>query len=259
MGVQECSEGVFTPSPLMLRWIYPGVCELCHEPSEQQLCESCVAKLPAVPLPICLYCGSSVAGEQVDPMRCSACSAAPRYFTFARSVFMTDENTRRLVHALKYHHANYLAPVMGELLNRLWEDTPQLMQAGRYCIVPVPISHRHLFARGYNQAEELARTLAHLRRLPVCCALRRLPTGVESQTHLSAGERRRNAMRAYAAKAAYASGRRRLPGEDFVLVDDVYTTGSTAQACAKALFKLPGVRRVGVLTLLRAGGRRERI
>ena len=93
--------------------------------------------------------------------------------------------------------------------------------------------------------------------LPVCCALKRIPTGTESQTRLSAGERRRNAMRAYTAQPTYASGRRKLPGVDVVLVDDVYTTGSTAHACAKQLRKLSGVKRVGVLTLLRARGRRN--
>ena len=241
----------------MLRWIYPSLCELCHEPCEQELCEDCIAQLPAVPLPICLYCGSPVAGEQHDPMRCAQCGAAPRYYDFARSAYLTDASTRHLVHAIKYHHANYLAGIMGELLNRLWEDTPQLMQPGQYCIVPVPATRAHLFARGYNQAEEIARALARLRGLPVCCALKRIPTRAGSQTRLSAGERRRNAMQSYMAQSAYASGRRKLPGSDVVLVDDVYTTGSTAHACAKQLRKLSGVRRVGVLTFLRARGRRD--
>ncbi len=239
----------------MLHWIYPELCELCHEPSEHELCENCIAKLPTLPLPICLYCGSPVAGDQQDPLHCAQCSSAPRYYDFARSAYMTNEATRHLVHAIKYHHANYLAGIMGELLNCLWDDTPQLMQPGRYCIVPVPCTRAHLFARGYNQAGEIARALARLRGLPVCHALKRIPTGADSQTRLSAGERRRNAMRAYTAQPAYASGRRKLPGEDVVLVDDVYTTGSTAHACAKQLRKLPGVRRVGVLTLLRAHGR----
>ena len=75
----------------MLHWIYPGLCELCHEPCEQELCEDCIAKLPALPLPICLYCGSPVAGDQHDPTHCAQCAAAPRYYDFARSAYLTNE------------------------------------------------------------------------------------------------------------------------------------------------------------------------
>lgn len=236
----------------MLHWIYPSFCELCKEPCEQALCDECIAKLPSVPLPICLYCGASVAGDQQNADICPQCSRFLRDYDFARSAYITSQETRGLIHALKYHHANYLVPVMGKLLNRLWEDTPALMLTGRYCIVPVPSTPGHLFARGYNQAAELAEALAGLRGLPVRNALRRIPTGKESQTRLSARERSINAVLAYQLRHDYESGEKTLPGDAVVLVDDVYTTGSTARACAKLLRKLPGVKRVGVLTLLRA-------
>ncbi len=236
----------------MLHWVYPNYCELCGEPSGGALCDSCIAKLPTVPLPICLYCGAPVAGDLQCADRCAQCSTQPRTYDFARSAYVTSRETRLLIHALKYHRANYLVPVMGELLNRLWEDTPALLRTGQYCIVPVPSTPAHLFARGYNQAAELAETLAKLRGLPVCQALRRVPTGADSQTRLSARERQRNALMAYQLREVYASGKEKLPGHDVVLVDDVYTTGSTTRTCAHLLHKLPGVKRVGVLTLLRA-------
>lgn len=236
----------------MLHWIYPRYCELCHSPCRQDLCADCAARLPRVPVPICLYCGAPVNGGQDDPFSCAACRVHSRSYDFARSALVTDELSLQLVYRLKYHRANYLAAPLGRIMNELWQTTPELTAYADWCLVPVPAAAGHLFARGYNQAEELARAVARLRGLPVVNALERRPTGVDSQTRLSAAERKRNAAAAYAVGPAHAL--RRL-GERAVLVDDVYTTGSTARACARLLHRA-GVKQVAVLTLLRAMKRR---
>lgn len=235
----------------MLHWLYPSVCELCHEPCEHNLCPACAERLPRVPAPICLYCGAPVAGEQVDAYHCRACTARPRHFDFARSALARSEEALALIYRLKYHRANYLAPALAGMLNSLWESTPGLLAHGDWVLVPVPAGAEHLFARGYNQAEELACALGRLRGLRVCAPLVRQSTAHESQTRLSAGERWRNALQAYTPLPAWSEGRKRLP-QRVVLVDDVYTTGSTARACARALKSLPGVECVAVLTLMRA-------
>lgn len=237
----------------MLDWIFPRVCELCHEPSPLELCEACAAGLPRVPRPVCLYCGAPVAGEQEDPHRCRECSARPRCFDFARSALASGEDTLRLIYRLKYHRANYLARALAGFLNSLWESTPALMQHDDWALVPVPVGAGRLHRRGYNQTAELARALARMRGLQILHPLERRPTGAESQTRLSAAERWRNARRAYAPLPSWSKGgRRRLPPR-LVLVDDVYTTGSTARACSLALKSIGGVEKVGVLTLMRAG------
>lgn len=233
---------------MLLHWIYPRLCELCHKPCEHELCDSCRESLPRVPMPICLYCGSPVAGEQDDPYHCAHCRAMPRSFDFARSALTRSEDAMQLIYALKYHHANYLARALGHLLNELWEDTPALCAHRDWCLVPVPSGVSHLFQRGYNQAEELARALGKQRGLRVHSPLMRRNTGVDSQTRLSAAERRRNAQAAYALRHPEA----KLSSPHLVLVDDVYTTGSTVRVCARLLRQLPGVKTVGVLTLLRA-------
>lgn len=235
-----------------LSWIFPRMCELCRTPGEVELCMECESRLPRIPMPICLYCGSPVAGEQEDPYRCAKCIGRPRCFDFARSALANSPDALKLVYALKFHRANYLATALGRILNRLWEDTPALRDHKDWCLVPVPAAQRRLFSRGYNQAEELALALGRLRGLPVISPLMRRKSGEESQTRLSAAERWRNARRSYALQRAWADGRKSLPPH-IVLVDDVYTTGSTVRSCALALKSIPSVRNVGVLTLLRAG------
>ena len=238
----------------MLDWLFPRVCELCHEPSEHELCPACIEKLPHVPLPICLYCGAPVAGEQTDPYRCAECTARPRLYDFARSALISHESTLQLIYRLKYHRANYLAEALGGILNTLWENTPGLMAHDDWALVPVPIGAGHLYARGFNQTEELTRVLARLRGARVISPLERRSGEAESQTRLSGGDRWRNAQLSYAPLPARAHSGKPLPRR-LVLVDDVYTTGSTARACAKALKTLPGVETVAVLTVLRAARR----
>lgn len=257
MGLQECGQGIPASSPLMLSWIYPHYCELCHRASEEDLCEDCLSRLPRVPLPICLYCGAPVAGEQEDSFRCIECSGRARSFDLARSACALSKSTLFLIHQLKYHRCNYLAPALSRLIDEIWSETPPLAgvhDTEDWGVVPVPMGAKHLFSRGFNQAEELAFGFAKRRGIRLYFPLLRLPSGEESQTRLSAGERWKNALQSYALKQAYALGRRSLPSH-IVLIDDVYTTGATVRACARCLKKAPGVRYVAVLTILRAGVR----
>ncbi len=243
----------------MLSWLFPGICELCGEASEASLCPACLAKLPRVPRPICLYCGAPLRQAAEEPFSCPECKGKPRHFDFARPALEGNEMTLPLVRRLKYHRANHLAPALAPLLAELWEQTPALRAQADWALVPVPVPPARLFARGYNQAEELARALGRLRGLPVVNALCRRGRGQESQTHFSAQQRQQNAFAAYRAQSPFARGRQSLPPH-VLLVDDVFTTGATARACARALRSLPGVETVGVLTLLRIslGGGEEK-
>ncbi len=233
----------------MLSWLYPGICELCGQRSEASLCPECLAALPRLPRPICLYCGAPLSAAVVDAMHCPECTNLPRSFSFARPALVQTQETMQLIHKLKYHHANHLAPALAPLLAELWEQNPPLRAHADWVLVPVPAAPQHLFARGYNQAEELAHALGKIKGLRVLPALRRKRGIHSSQTHLSAAERLENAFASYAPLPAFACGRRTLPPH-LLLVDDVFTTGSTARACARALRTLPGVEEVGVITLL---------
>ncbi len=235
----------------MLRWLFPINCELCGEPAEHTLCAECLAELARVPRPICLYCGAPLDGTPESTECCKSCRGLPRVYDFARSALYGDEKNLDMLYRLKYGHAAYLARGLALALRELWESTPELADYDRTVLVPVPMTRRHLCRRGYNQAAELARFLARMRGLPMVEALRRTETTADSQTRLGAGRRYSNALHAFCAHPMYENGRRKLP-EQVVLVDDVYTTGATSRACARALRSLPGVRSVAVITLVRA-------
>jgi len=115
-------------------------------------------------------------------------------------------------------------------------------------IVPVPLHWHRRWRRGYNQAELLARGVAKRRRIPVVNALRRRkPTA--NQAGLTSAGRRRNMAGAFEARGAVELRSKRI-----LLIDDVFTTGATASACARAL-KKAGAGSVSLLTLARADRR----
>ncbi len=251
----------------MLRWLYPITCALCHESSDTCLCEACREKLPRVPRPICLTCGSPVLSGQSSAHSCPHCEGKSRTYGLARSALMMSGEVPRLLHDFKYHHASYLAPAFALLLEEVWQQTPFFARYDDWVLTPVPVTRSRLYERGYNQAEELARALGRRLSLRVQPMLERLTVGGErSQTHLSGAARQRNAYASFRVRPElaerdgecltsrvlrFASRVLHLPPR-VLLVDDVYTTGATARACSRLLSKLPGVEQVGVLTLVRA-------
>lgn len=236
----------------MLHWLYPETCQLCGLRTDGgSLCTACRDALPRIPRPICLYCGAPTGSDVTEPDRCPACANRRRRLSFIRSALAFSRESMQLVHDLKYHHANHLAPALAPVLNELWEQTPQLRAHEDWVLVPIPITDAKLHERGYNQAEELAHALSRLRgglRLlqPLC----RRDTGIPSQTRLSAALREKNALMAYSALPAYAARRRALPPR-LLLIDDVHTTGSTLRACAAALKRCDRRVSVAALTLMR--------
>lgn len=237
----------------MLRWIYPVTCSVCGEAAPQSLCENCRDALARVPRPVCLYCGAATYGAASEPDCCDSCKSFPREYSWARSALVLEGETRYLVHDLKYHHASYLAAPFAAILHQLWQETPQLNRSGAWGIVPVPIDARRQHERGYNQAELLARELAELCGAPLLQPLVRQLSEEEkrSMTRMSARARQQQADKVYALSPAWERCHQPIP-ERVLIVDDVYTTGATARACARILRTLPGVQEVGVLTLARA-------
>ncbi|MDR2377564.1 MAG: ComF family protein [Puniceicoccales bacterium] len=148
---------------------------------------------------------------------------------------------REWIHALKYRDGEYLVTDLEKILRQHPEWSNTLAGA---ILVPVPLHWRRLWQRDYNQSEVIARALSQISGSPVMALLRRRKNS-PSQTQLSPNERRRNVEGAF---ALHRRAGRVDRGRRLILVDDVLTTGATAQACAAILFQ-NGFRTIDVVAL----------
>ncbi len=184
-----------------------------------------------------------------SPTRCGLCRKVEQPYQQARAYGSYDGNLRGLIHLLKYEQVRPAAKVLGEMLA---QAAASFMAAGGgLVVVPVPLHSSRLRQRGFNQAELIAR--AALKASPASAAAGfRLSTAVlrrkratDSQTGLTRHQRRENI------RGAFELARpEEIAGKEVLLVDDVFTTGTTVSECAKVL-RRAGAERVLVATVAR--------
>ena len=174
--------------------------------------------------PVCDGCGAPY--EYDIQSRCAACLAKPRAFARARAACLYDEHSRELI--LKYKHADRtdLAPLFTGWVGR----AAAALIADSDAVTPVPLHGARLFQRKYNQAAEIARPLARRHGLAFLPDALVRANGSPSQAGKSASGRRRNVAGAFRARPGVE-----VAGKRVLLIDDVMTTGATAEACARAL------------------------
>jgi len=215
-------------------------------------CRRCRIGIQAVGSPICEYCGQVFAARAGDDHICESCIRAPNHFQTARSALLYTGQCASLVHALKYNGKMQLARPFGMILRRSFETF--WPGADFDLIVPVPLHPRRLKARGFNQVglmmRQWARSLDNEMPSPAPGVFNRdvmervLPT--RPQTGLGRKDRPLNLRNAFGLKSGAE-----ISGMKLLLLDDVYTTGATANEAARVLMK-HGAARVDVLTLARA-------
>lgn len=178
--------------------------------------------------PVCDGCGTPFEFELGPAVRCPACSERPRAFARARAACLYDEASREPILLLKHADRLDLAPLFARWLSRAARE----LVADAEVIAPVPLHPWRLLRRRYNQAAEIARPLARMSGLTYLPDALQRRRATESQAGKSGAGRRRNVAAAFRVperKAGQVRGRRVL------LVDDVMTTGATAEGCARAL------------------------
>jgi len=219
-----CSDG--------LACLYPHVCQLCGAtpapPSAGLLCEACRGKVRFIEPPFCSHCGFPFQGAITGEFECSNCRDAKLHFSSARSAAAAKGVVLEVIHRYKYHRALWFEPFLAGLL--VTRAAPELRAGGWDCLVPVPLYPVKEREREFNQAERLAAHLSEATGLPLKTGILRRVTPTKTQTRLTREQRKVNVHNAF----AVAPGER-LAGERVVLIDDVFTTGATTDACALAL------------------------
>jgi ComF family protein len=235
----------------VLDLLYPPQCALCGATLShgQALCVDCRGDLPRLTAPFCQACGEQFEGQISGPFRCPNCHDHSYAFEFARPAMVRDARTLDLIHRLKYGREIHLAGELGSLAGEAFAD-PRLAPAlaGAWPLVPVPLHRKRLQHRHFNQAGEIARALAAQTGLPVLKALCRTRL-TDTQTRLSRKQRMENLRGAFAISRCGRHWIESSP-DGAVLVDDVFTTGSTVQECAHTL-RRAGLRKVVVVTVMR--------
>ncbi|MGV8929512.1 MAG: ComF family protein [Brevundimonas sp.] len=201
--------------------------------------------------PVCDGCGAGfeMDGGPFAAPRCAACLAQPYVFDRARAACVYDEASRGLI--LKFKHGDHqpFAPLFARWITR--SAAPLLEDAD--AVVPVPLHRFRLLSRRFNQAAEIARPLARDAGLDYLADALTRTSHTTSQGGKSARGRRLNVKKAFAVSE---DGRRRIKGRRILLVDDVLTTGATAEACARALIEA-GARGVNLAVVARVRTARE--
>ena len=198
----------------------PGCGTITSEP--QSFCPDCWRSVEWLGDSGCRSCGLILEATELEI--CAACLAKPPIIARSRAAVAYGETSRTLPLRLKYSRKIALAKTMARYMRPLvdWSDEPVL--------IPVPLHRRRLWTRGFNQAALIAAALAQgsLARIDPLALRRRKPTA--ALKGMSPAQRRREVAGAFQVVDVRA-----VEGRKVILVDDVLTTGSTANACAKAL------------------------
>lgn len=245
----------------VLSLLFPRRCPICHDivrPRGAWICPSCLKKVPFVQEPTCLRCGKEIASEEIE--YCYDCSHHTRSFQKGYALAVYDpvmrESVRRFKNGGRMEYADWYAEALWQQYGKEW------MRLELDLVVPVPLHRSRCNERGYNQAELLARRLARKLGVPVWPQALVRTRKTTAQKYLGGRERQRNLESVFALgpqaggvsfwkkflRIRWAERGRSLEGKAILLVDDIYTTGGTAEACTRVLLRA-GAKAVSLVNI----------
>ncbi len=222
--------------------VTPPLCLSCRSPVTQgaALCLACWQRLHFLEEPVCDALGTPFAYDEGEGALSPAAIAEPPQWNKGRAAVAFDEASKHLVHLLKYQDT----PEAGHAMARLMCGAGRTLLAESDVLVPVPLHKRRLWHRRFNQAALLASMISRQSGKPWSSAMLEREKPTRQQVGLSAKDRHKNVGRAFAVPAGQQA---HIHGKTILLIDDVRTTGATANACAAAL-KVAGAAKVHLLT-----------
>ena len=237
--------------------LFPADCRICGEPliriSRLPVCESCLDAMRPIGEGVCSVCGERLVSmhfrDSLGEVRCGLCRRLQQPFTKAAAYGSYEGGLRELIHMLKYQQVRPAANVLGRMLAEAIGALESNWGEAQLLVVPVPLHATKLRRRGFNQAELIAQAALKVARsqrrylLSPNSLVRTRET--QSQIGLSRHQRRENMRGAFR-----VTDPAKILGREILLVDDVFTTGTTASECARVL-RRAGAERVWVATVAR--------
>lgn len=217
--------------------LFPPVCLHCHDRISEQsmwLCGSCFERLSFIPQQHCPKCGYPILEAE-----CSNCEENAFVFTQAKSVFLFDGPAKTLIHELKYTGFTGIA---GWFANQMYKTVLAEMPLPEvHYVTAIPLHRVKKRERGFNQSELIARALAKQLKISYTDDLIKRKDNTLSQTLLDGRARRKNM------RDAFRPGRLNPAGKSILIIDDVFTTGTTVNEAGKILLS-GGAKSIYVLT-----------
>lgn len=229
----------------MEKIFFPDVCPVCGRVifPHEKICIECMGKIETIGEPKCEKCGKKLQND--EKLFCTDCDEVNHVFDRGICIFNYKEEMKEVLYRFKYKnkrcYSDFFGYVGAKKYRKLFRQWKVKM------IVPVPMYQKKQQRRGYNQAEEFARSLTEYTDIPMATDLIKRLRETKPQKGLNKEERYKNLKNAFGVNPEKAKG-----VNSVLLVDDIYTTGSTIDACAKVL-KVAGVEKVYFMCV--AGGR----
>jgi ComF family protein len=249
------TSGVHDVAQALFATFFPSDCRLCASPliniSRLPVCEDCLSSIRPLAGGLCAICGERLTGAYglfiEGEIRCSLCRRSGPPYMKAAAYGSYESGLRELIHLLKYEGVRPAANVLGRMLSDAIVPLQPLFARGPVLIVPVPLHSRKRRQRGFNQAELIARAAVKRQpsgRFELSPVLHRIRE-TQSQIGLSRHDRRENLRGAFALTTPEV-----IRDREVLLVDDVFTTGTTVSECARVL-RRAGAAKVYVATVAR--------
>ena len=230
-----------------LEMVYPekNICCVCgiydEHIGEHYICVNCYTKIVKITPPCCIKCGKEI-DVSLNIDICRDCAAEEKHFEASRSPFVYDGLIKKCIYDFKYYNKPYFYRFFG---NSLVEYMDEIDYKGFDFILSVPLHRSKMIMRGFNQSELLAKYVAGKLNIPYVNGLKRIKKTTK-QSSQSKWDRQKNLLNAFKVK----NSANKIKNSSVLLVDDVYTTGSTADECSKALLSFD-VNKVFVITIAR--------
>ena len=231
-----------------LELLYPekNTCFICNvydsSIDDKYICSDCEKKLIKIVPPLCIKCSKPI--DYASDCLCPDCNVYEKSFEAAKSPFSYEGIIKECIYNFKYYNKPYFYKFCGNLLLRYMNE---INYTNFDFITSVPLHKSKMRTRGYNQSQLLAKYMSDKLSIPYADVLKRT-VKTTKQSQQSKDERKKNLKGAFAVK--YPHTNTKIKNRSVLLVDDVYTTGSTADECSNTLLNF-GVSKVYVITIAR--------